>query len=162
MLLKQLFDALESNNLTLFRMLKNYTSLFPWQMKSKANLKQWFHVLCSFLKHYKGMNQKLRALQTIIWNYSPKSWVESEIFQTQSCVVTAFYTIFWDWSYLLIDNENVKWYGGLKRPKLSIHTLVILQKCVFIIWPCDNLDIKHTCPWHWDLTMKLNIIRRLQ
>ena len=43
-LLKQLFDALETNNLTLIAVLKNFASLFLLQiwckMKGKENLKQ--------------------------------------------------------------------------------------------------------------------------
>ena len=35
----------------------------------------------SFLKHDKGMNQKLMEFPTIIKNYNPKSSVEPEIFQ---------------------------------------------------------------------------------
>ena len=62
MLLKQLFDALETPNLTLISVLKNFTLLFLWQiwqkMKGKENFKQRFHVFLVISEALHGYESK--------------------------------------------------------------------------------------------------------
>ena len=41
-------------------------------MKSKEHFNQFFYVFLLILKHYKGMNWKLREFQTTIQDYNPK------------------------------------------------------------------------------------------
>ena len=62
--LKHLFYALETNSLALMTMLKIFASLFPlqifWKTKHKGTPNNDLMHFWSFLKHDKGMNQKLR------------------------------------------------------------------------------------------------------
>ena len=77
MLLEQIFDALEMNNLTFMRVLKNFSVFFrnkygsKWNTKGTSNNDSMYFY--SFLKHDKGMNQKLRQFLITIRNYNPKS-----------------------------------------------------------------------------------------
>ena len=62
MLLEQIFDALEMNNLTFMRVLKNFSEFFLYQIwqekKHKGNFKQWFNVFLVISEASQGYESK--------------------------------------------------------------------------------------------------------
>ena len=77
-LLKQLFDALETNSLTLMTVLKIFASLFLlqiWQkMKHKGNIKQWFNVFLVISEAWQGYESKALVVSNHHLKLLPKKF----------------------------------------------------------------------------------------
>ena len=126
-ILKELFDPLETNSLTLMTVLKIFASLFPlqiWQkMKQKGNFKQWFNVFLIISEAWQGYESKGYVVLNHYLKLQPekfsRTWDISN-FPTQGWVDTTFCTINWNCTYIYVHLNM----------KLLIILLILIYDCV--------------------------------
>ena len=97
--LKQVFDALDTNSLTLVTVLKIFSEIFPQQIWQKiernANFKQWFNVFLIISDAWQGYDSKAYGVSNHNLKLQCKKFNRTRdirIFPTQGWAGTAFCT----------------------------------------------------------------------
>ena len=107
--LKQLFDALDSNSLTLMTVLKIFSEIFPYQIwqeiERNVNFKQWFNVFLVISEAWQGYELKAYGVSNHNLKLQSKKFSRTRDicnFPTQGWADTAFYTHNWSETYIYV------------------------------------------------------------
>ena len=113
---KQLSDVLETNSLTLMKVLKFFSKIFPLQIWQKiernANFKQWFNVFLVISEAWQGYDSKAYGVLNHNLKLQCKKFSRTrdiQNFPTQGWADTAFCTRNWSETYIIC-----------KKPKFCI------------------------------------------
>ena len=105
--LKQLFDALDTNSLTLMTVLKIFSEIFPWQIwqeiERNVNFKQWFNIFLIISKASPGYELKAYGVLNHNLQLQPKKLSRTRDipnFPTQGWADTTFCTSNWSETYI--------------------------------------------------------------
>ena len=113
--LKQLFDALETNSLTLMTVMKFFSLTFSianmaGKWKHKGNFRQWFNVFLVISEAWQGYESKAYVVSNHHLKLQPKKFSRTRDiwhFPTQGWADTAFYTSNWNRTYTFGNNMNL-------------------------------------------------------